>query len=267
MPYKMNQLVDEREFRRHNAKERNYMKGLRERGLLIEIDNIAVDAEQLVLRTFQCNSDYCVRCTGNGGAKQFAGSCCTDLQVDLTADEKQKLLEMAKLARRKLNLNRTDPLNEIVDRVLRDRFTEIDEDDGELSLLHRKSGRCVLSWMDGGTLRCSINTLTDRLGISLTEYKPDPCYLFPLHYSEFDKGHYILSVLSSDTRDWIDQHACVGKLKCLRVPEPGAPPAHVFLRGEIEHLLGKKFYRELDRLAQPILEDYFGKVATNGRRR
>lgn len=255
MAYKINPVVDEAEYDRHHNQERFYADMLRERGLLLELDNILVDAEQLVLRTFQCNTNYCVRCTGSGKGKTFRGSCCTDLQVDVTVKEKQKLFQLAKMAEAKLTLGPKDPLRRVVDDILADRIIELN-DEHELVLEHKKNEACIMSWMDGSTLRCSINSLCTELDLDLTEYKPDPCFLFPLHYGQVGANDFLLSVLCTETRDWIGQHAIVGKLACLRKPEPGSPPAYEFLRGEIEYVFGKRFYRDLDMAARPILKEY-----------
>jgi hypothetical protein len=265
MQYQVSQRVDELEFRRHHTREVHYIGELREKELLLEIDNVAVDAEQLVLRTFQCNTNYCVKCSGMNGTKEYKGSCCTDLSVDLTDPEKEKLVEMARLAKQRLRFEPRDPIGRIVELLLMDEFSETN-DEHEDVLRHRSDGRCIMSWIEEGTLRCSINTLCHRLGLSVEEFKPDPCYLFPLHYSEYSRNRFLLSILCEETRYWIGQHACVGKLACLRKPEKGAPPAYVYLRGEIEHIFGKQFYLELDRQAQPILENYSAeKVAVNGK--
>lgn len=257
MSFKINRSVDALEFSRHHPREVHYMNQLRERGMLLQVDNIAVDVEQLVLRTFQCNTNYCVKCTGgNGdGRKSYKGSCCTDLSVDLTEPEKTKLKEMARLAKRKLTFGPRDPVGKIVDLVLNDKISEVNEDHEDV-MKHRADDRCIMSWMDGDTLRCSINTLCYKLGLSIEEYKPDPCYLFPLHYSEYARNEFLLSVLSSETRYWIGQHACVGKLACLRKPERGAPPAYQYLRGEIEYTFSKQFYVKLDAMARPLLEKH-----------
>lgn len=263
MPFKLNESVDRLEFERHHNTEDQYIEELRERGLILDIDNVTVDAEQLVLRTFQCNTDYCVKCKGTGSAKEFKGSCCTDLQVDMTRPEVDKIVEMGKLARAKLNLPKSHPLSEIVDRILGHRITEI-SDENELHLIHRRNERCVMSWMEGDTLRCSINTLCDRLGLDLIEFKPDPCFLFPLHYTEYRKGAYLVSLLTKETESWIEQHSIVGRLRCLSKPEPGAPPAYVSLRYELEYIFGKKFYRELARQAKPILAEFADAASRNG---
>jgi hypothetical protein len=253
MAYRFNREVRAQDYIRHNVQERKYIDDLRDRGLLIELDNILADGEQLVLRTFQCNTSYCVRCTGSSSTREYKGSCCTDLMVDVTPFEKTKLTELAERARSEIKFTSGDPVGKIVDLVLRDRYTEVNEDEEE-ELLHRKNGACIMSWMDGnGQLRCSINTLVYKLGLDIEEFKPDPCYVFPLHYAEVGLDQVILTVLSEETRFWIEQDKCVSRLRCLRMPEPGSPPTYQFLRGEIEYLLGKPFFRELDHRAQDIL--------------
>ena len=264
MPFRVNKVVDEAEHVRHNTQEQYYISQLRERGMILEVENILVDAEQLVQRTFQCNTNYCVRCSGSGSGKEYKGSCCTDLQVDITPSEKAQLVEMAKLARRKLKFTKTDPVGKVVDRVLADKFTEISEEH-ETLFLHKRNGACAMSWMDvTGRLRCSINTLCEKLDLTLTDYKPDPCFLFPLHYAQIGKDQYLVTVLSEETRFWIEQHPDVAKVKCLRIPEPGSPPAYVFLRHELEYIFGKRFYRKLDEMAQPLLKSYYEEQRKNG---
>jgi hypothetical protein len=235
------------------------MDMLRKRGLLIEIDNILVDGDQLILRTFQCDTNYCVRCTGAGAAREYKGSCCTDLQVDITGEEKDRLIDMANQARLKLPLKRNDPLTKVIDGILADKVTETNAEH-EMMFRHKENGACAMSWIDSaGQLRCSINTLCERLGLDLRHYKPDPCFLFPLHYAQIGRDRFILTVLSEETRYWIEQHQAVTKLRCLRSPQRGSPPAYQFLRGEIEYLLSKRFFEELERRAEPILEAFLAR--------
>ncbi len=256
MAHRLNRSVRAQDFLRHSLQEHKYLKDIRERGLLLEIDNILVDAEQLVLRTFQCNTNYCVQCTGSSATREYKGSCCTDLMVDVTGDEKTRLRELAEKARAELDLPADGQLGKIVDRVLNDKFTEINED-GEEELLHRDTGACTMSWIDEtGQFRCSINSLVYKMNLKIEEYKPDPCYIFPIHYTEVGVDTYLISVLSEETRFWIEQDKCVGRLRCLRKPEPGSPPAYQALKGELEYLVSEDFYRELDIKAQDILKRF-----------
>jgi hypothetical protein len=256
MAHSLNRSVRAQDFVRHSVQEHKYLQNLKERGLLLEIDNILVDAEQLVLRTFQCNTNYCIQCTGSSATREYKGSCCTDLMVDITRDEKSKLKELAEKARGELELPADGQLGKIISRVLDDEYTEVNED-GEEELRHRESGACTMSWIDEtGQFRCSINSLVYKMGLSIEDYKPDPCYVFPLHYTEVGVDTYLISMLSEETRFWIEQDKCVGKLRCLRKPEPGSPPAYQFLKGELEYLVNEEFYRELDVKAQDVLKRF-----------
>jgi len=254
MAFKVQSEIIEGDHARHHIRERKYVQALRDKGLLIEIDNLLIDAEQLVLRTFQCNTNYCVSCSGGRGGKEYSGSCCTDLHVDVNKAEQAKIHELAEMAKSKLGIDASDPLYAIGERVLREDYTEID-DDGDEILQHRKNGSCVMSWMDStGQLRCSINSLVEKLELNLTDYKPDPCFIFPLHYAEFGEGQHIITLLTEETRPWVEQHEAVTKLRCLSEPEPGSPPAYEFLRWELDYMLGDGFYEAFHKLAKPILD-------------
>lgn len=260
MSYRINPRIAASEVERHHAAERRHVADLRERGLLFEIGGVDVDAEQLVLRTFQCDTAWCLRCGEEEGARKYKGSCCTDLQVDLTGDEKARIVELARRAQESGLLRPREPIAHVVTRVLEGEFTEITDDHSE-ALLHRKSGGCVLSVIEGaGTpagprLRCAINSLTARLGLPLEDYKPVPCYLFPLHYTHYSEDRYLLSLLTEETRYWIGQHPLVGKLRCLKKPDPKAPRAYESLRWEIEQCFGVEFYRELKACAEALLRE------------
>ncbi len=253
MKHPLNPSVDLAEHHRQHPLERRFIEGLRNAGRLIEIGNVHVDAERLVFRAFQCNTSYCVKCSGKNGLTKYQGSCCTDLQVDLTEDEKRRIEDLAARAKANPKILAEDSIREIVGKVLAGEVSETDENH-DLIFKHREDGRCVMSWLDGsGQLRCSINTMVERLGLAIEDFKPNPCYHFPLHYLEYEPGVYLMTLLSEETRHWAQQHRTVTKLICLRKPEPGAPSAYLFLRREIEHLFGEAMYAALDREAQAML--------------
>lgn len=253
MPYRINARIDEQNHYRCHAPESHYIEELKKRGGLIQLDNIMIDAEQLVRRTFQCDVNWCLRCSGEGAAKKYKGSCCTDLEVDLTGYEIEKMQELGRLAEQNLSFPAHDPVGAIVRRLTGGSFIEKTEK-GEMAIDHLPSGRCPLSWMERGVFRCGINTLCLALKLPLSEYKPDPCYIFPLHYVEYKPGAYFLTIVTPETYKWIGADAYVAKLSCLRKPQPGAPPAYAFLKGEIILCLGEKFYAALTRAARPFLE-------------
>lgn len=247
MPFKLNSYVSEQNHLRCHATERQYMADLEKRGLLLRIDNMLVDAEQLAQRTFQCDSGYCLRCSvSDSGASKYKGSCCTDLQVDITEEEADRVRELGRMARAELKLAPSDPLSKVVDRLVRDDFTERSPKH-DLIFKHLPSGRCALSWMTpGGSLRCGINSLCMALERPLVEFKPDPCYLFPLHYAEPIPGQFFITLVTAETYQAIGADAYVTKLRCLARPQPGSPLAYTFLRNEITHCFGAEFYERME---------------------
>ena len=255
MGFKINPYVEEQNHIRSHTAEQFYIDQLREDDLLLDLDNVAVDIDQLFFRTFQCNTQWCVRCGKEDGIKQYKGSCCTDLEVNITPVEKKRLVELAGLADRQLDLADDDPVGKIVERVNSDQFTEI-TDGGELAFKHLRSTRCSMSWIDDdGILRCGINTMAERLKVNLTDYKPEPCFLFPLHYVEHAPGRYFVTVICKETYTWIGADKYVTKLRCLRKPEPGSPPAFTFLEHELTYCFGKDFYHQLETASRHYLDD------------
>ncbi|MEN6624741.1 MAG: hypothetical protein ABFD69_00780 [Candidatus Sumerlaeia bacterium] len=254
MPYRINDFMLSENHRRAHAPESHYIDQLRRKGHLIEVDNVQIDAEQLVLRPFQCDTTWCTRTTGEPTSRQFKGSCCTDLQVDITAHEISKIRELARIAEQRLAMGIGDPMLPIVRRIRDGKFTET-VDRGDVAFKHLGSSRCSLSWLNSnGVLRCAINTLCDRLGLPLEEFKPEPCYLFPLHYVEAIPGHYFFTLISGDTYDFIGADHHTAHLKCLRKPKPGALPAYKALKGELILCLGAEFYQRLEEAAAEFLE-------------
>lgn len=255
MPYRINPRIEEQNHLRSHATEACYVEQLRGRGRLIEIENIAVDAEQTVFRRFQCDSNWCLRRSGNGARCQYKGSCCTDLQVELTAHERQQLLELAQRARHHLSLPARHGARRAMNRLLEDQVFEV-TDKGELIFASLSSGRCPLSWLDGGsTLCCSINTVCEDLQLDLRQFKPEPCFLYPLHYVEYRPGRYFLTLITPETCEAIGADRYTARLRCLNRPQPGSPPALVSLRAEIELCFGQGFYQQLFRAARPWLRE------------
>lgn len=261
MPYRIHEFMLDENHRRAHAPEIHYLDLLRQRGRLIEIENIQIDAEQLILRSFQCDTAWCVRASGEPASRQFKGSCCTDLQVDVTTHEAAKLRELAVIAEERLSMGIGDPLLPVVRRLRDDKFIER-VDRGDIAFRHLGSARCSLSWLTtAGVLRCGINTLCEKLQLPLQEFKPEPCYLFPLHYVEADPGRYFFTLITNDTYEYIGADRHTAFLKCLRKPKPGSPPAYQSLKYEITLCLGEEFYEKLEQAAAEFLETKTGSRA------
>lgn len=255
MSFEINSYVERQNHFRCHAAERHYMEDLDSRGMLLTIDNVSFDTEQLLLRTFQCDTAWCMRCKKSDGKNKYKGSCCTDLQVDITAEEVARIQELGRLAQKKLKFSKTDPVGKIANRMTKGSFTEV-TDQGELAFRHLPSSRCSLSWLAAdGRLMCGINSLCYAMDVPLSRFKPDPCLLFPLHYVEHEPGKFFLTLISKETYKWIGADEYVSKLRCLRKPAPGSPPAYAFLRDEIIHCFNADLYERLEEAAVTILNE------------
>lgn len=254
MTYQINPYVKEQNHHRFHAAEGHYIGQLESRGGLIRLGNVAVDAEQLILRAFRCDSAWCLRTVDQDGVKTLKGCCCTDLEVDVTATEVGRLRELGKKALEKLEFKPRDPLGEIAKRMSSGTLTEVTES-GDTAFIHLRGRRCPLGWVTReGSLRCGINALCAELGLPLNHYKPDPCFLFPLHYVEHLPGEYFITAVCKESHRAVGADAYVTRLRCLRKPAPGWPPALISLKWEIIQCLGEAFYRALAAAAIPILE-------------
>lgn len=254
MAYKINRYVHEQNHYRFHTPERHYIQELEARGGLIRLDNVAVDAEQLVQRAFVCATHWCLRTVEEDGTRHYKGSCCTDLEVNVTPEETERLRQLGRIALEKLTFTPRDPLGEIARRLAEGRFTEL-TDCGETAFGHLRNGRCPLGIITRqGTLKCAINCLCQSLELPLTEYKPDPCFLFPLHYVEYAPGQFFVTVVCEQSHRAVGADTFVARLRCLRKPQPGAPPAFIALKYELIHCFGADFYRALAAAALPILE-------------
>lgn len=254
MAYQVNPYIKEQNHRRFHAAERNYIAQLEARGGLIRLENIDVDAEQLVLRAFRCDSRHCLRQVEKDGAKHLKGCCCTDLQVDVTETELERVRELGRLALEKLKFAARDPQGEIARRMADGKLYEVTEG-GDTAFIHMKSGRCPLGFLTReGALYCGINALCRQLELPLAHYKPEPCIMFPLHFVEHLPGRYFVTVVCEETWKVIGSSKIVANLRCLRKPQADAPPAILSLKYEIIAAFGEELYKALAAAAAPYLE-------------
>lgn len=253
MAYTINRHIERQNHLRAHSSEIQYVRALEQRGKLMRLDNVDVDVEQLLERCFQCDTQWCLKCKGKGADKEYKGSCCTDLQVDVTETEIERIRELGRRVEEKLDIDKKDPLYKPLRNMLKDDFHGT-TDAGEPILAHNHQGRCSLSWIDtDGSLRCSINTMCQRTGLDLMYYKAEPCFLFPLHYVEYEPGRFFLTLISEETKDAIGADTHTARLKCLKKPQPGSPPAYEFLKYEIILCFGEALYDQLVKEAEARL--------------
>lgn len=256
MPFVLDPHINLQNHIRASAPELRYVEILRERGALLTLDNVWVDCEQLLMRAFQCDSTYCLRAKGKGADRTYTGCCCTDLQVEVTPDEVEKLRELGRTAAERLDPAPTSQLGKLVQRLNEGEITER-TDKGELIFKHLGSSRCPLSVFDKhGQLLCGINTLCAQLERPLPIYKPEPCFIFPLHYAEPLPGKYLVTLVTLETYRYIGADKYTSQLRCLKKPQPGAPRAWRALKHELILCFGEAFYEQLVPAATDWLREH-----------
>jgi len=229
-----------------------YVQKLAERNELLVIDNIAVDAPNLVLRRFACDTRHCVRVEERNGRPWFCGSCCTDLVVELAEPERERLERLASVYLRRFPRG----LRSVRAVAQKIRGGEIiaysQKDEPILDDLH--TNRCVLSYLDRqGVLRCTVNTMVEALGLRSEDYKPDACLAFPIHYVDYEPDRWFVTVINRQNYRPLGVARETASVRCLTRPLRDAPPAYVTLRRELEHLWGKRFWQQLDHHARRLL--------------
>lgn len=223
--------------------ERAYVRGLIDDGDAIEIDNVVVDARELIERRFICDTLHCLRVKKND---RLRGSCCTDLEVNLTPNEIQHLKDVAERYLDSPAAQTGGMAGQIARRIIEgDKVIDINHL-GEKRLTHNKKKVCSLGFIDDdGRLLCALNAFADGIGEELPLVKLPTCYLFPLHYVEYEKGRFLLTLISEANYESLEGAYEVARLRCARKPPKDAPRAYESLRGEIEFTLGKSFYRRM----------------------
>src|SRR5215831_4284023 len=75
----------------NEAPWRHYVDSLQGRGLLLLIDGIMVDCEAMFRTRFQCDTRICAGIDRDPETE----SCCTDYHVEITPEEKERIVAHA----------------------------------------------------------------------------------------------------------------------------------------------------------------------------
>jgi hypothetical protein len=249
MAFKINETITNEDRVRAVLPEVAYIEKLKEMGEALFIDNVLIDAPQLIERRFICDTLHCMRRTGKHG--HCKGSCCTDLEVNITPNE---VLQMRRLAKKYLASSAAAPESPeyaVAKRVMEGDGWMDQNYRGEPTITHSKKNVCSLGHVDGeGRLLCAVNAMAAALGDPIAKWKLITCYVFPLHYIEYEEGRYLLTVLCRENHESLDAAPDIGRLRCINRPPKDAPPAYESLRGEIECLFGARFYTRLAEAAK-----------------
>ena len=254
MPFHARKEINDADFHRTHASEQGYVQKMRERGMIIDIDNVAVDVRELIKRRFSCNTLSCVEKNKRNGKRRYSSSCCTDLTVHVAPGEAENirdLFEQASPLREEL----PSRIRKVMDRVLEDDFTH-HSNELELCLDDFENNTCVLSYLNpgNGALSCSIDFLCEKLGLPVMTYKAIPCIDFPIHVCEYEPARQLLTLMAPANYKLLGGSKEVINLACIRKQPADGPPAYQFLRQTIVNRFGEKFYELLDRQAQPFLK-------------
>ncbi|HKN01371.1 MAG TPA: DUF3109 family protein [Candidatus Binataceae bacterium] len=211
---------------------RRYIDALKGRGLLATVDGIMVDAGALFETRFRCDTRTCAGIDRDHSTE----SCCTDYQVEITPEERNRIVANG------------DEIIALLHRYDGDRVTagrKVTEFFGESNqtLLVKEKGRCGFSYRDGqGQLRCGIHSLALEKGVPVASIKPLTCVLFPLVVYRFETGETFLTAISRDTASLLEAENDL-LLPCLKMQQ--GDPMFAECRMAIEAGFGEAFYNRL----------------------
>lgn len=216
----------------NEAPWRRYIRALEERGLLVDVDGIRVDAGALFKTHFRCDTKLCAGIDRSPGTE----SCCTDYDVEITPEERERIVENADAVIELLS--RHDGKRVTPERGIAEFF-----DESHSISLAKERERCAFSYRDeGGQLRCGLHSLALEKGIPVASIKPLACVLFPIVIYRFENGETLLTATSRETsslfgreKDW--------QLPCLRTER--GHPMFMECRMAIEAGFGEVFYQRL----------------------
>jgi len=231
----------ERWLRDYNeAPWRRYVESLRERGLLAIVDGIMVDAGAIFQTRFQCDTRSCASMDRGADIE----SCCTDYHVEITPEEKERIVANA------------GGIFELLGRFEGDRIgphRKIDEffEESHSIALAKEKGRCAFSYRDAsGMLRCGLHSLALEKGVPVASIKPLTCVFFPLVVYRFENGQTLLTAISDETGDLMEGEKDTN-LPCLRMKK--GDPMFVECRMAIETGFGSAFFEHLSAAAREFL--------------
>ncbi len=221
---------------------RRYVQGLAQRGELVQIDGVMIDAGALFSTRFRCDSKTCAMPDRPAGVE----SCCQEYFVNLTLEERDRIVAHADdvIAL----LSRKDPARVKPDRAIASFF-----DDRNTIELAKEDNRCAFSYRDeGGQLWCGLHSLAMEKNWPIHSIKPVTCSLFPLMVFRFDNGDILLSANTAEV-----ERMFAGTREPLALPcllKQAGDPMYIECRDAIELAFGQPFYERVARAAARYLE-------------
>ena len=221
----------------NEAPWRRYIDSLRGRGLLMDVDGILVDCQAMFRTRFHCDTRLCAGIDRD----PETDSCCTDYEVEITPEEKERIVANA------------DGVLELLSRCDAGRvnthrsISEFFEESHSISLAKEK-GRCVFSYRNPeGQLRCGLHSLALEKNVPVASIKPLTCVFFPIVVYRFENGDTLLTTISRDTSGLMEG-AKDTQLPCLRVQKGDL--MFMECRTAIETGFGPVFFAHLSAAAE-----------------
>jgi hypothetical protein len=216
----------------NEAPWRKYIKSLDEKGLLLNVDGILVDASAMFETRFRCDTRTCAARDRSSETE----SCCTDYHVEIIPEEKEHIVAHAPEIIALLNRYESDRVP--LERDIENFFEE------SLSIsLAKEKGRCGFSYRDAaGQLRCGLHSLALEKNVPIASIKPLTCVFFPVVVYRFENGDTLLTAISDDTADLMEGEKD-SALPCLRMPQ--GDEMFKECRTAIETGFGKAFFEHL----------------------
>lgn len=227
----------------NEAPWRRFVHSLEQRGDLVTVDGIMVDAGGLFRTRFRCDSKIC----SLPGREPEVESCCQEYDVEITPAERDRIVAQA-----------ADVIEFLASkepaRVKRGRKIESFFKDAHTIELAKEDGRCAFSYRDStGQLWCGLHSLALEQGMALAAIKPIACILFPLVVCRFENGDTLLTSTSSETERLFDGAKESNKLPCLKLQT--ADPMFMECRTAIEVAFGSQFYERLCAASERFLNN------------
>jgi hypothetical protein len=198
---------------------------------IVEVGSILVD-EKVLTTHFACVPE---RCSPVRGRRNWR-SCCTDVYVTLSSDEKRRLARMREELGRHLSC-REPRLECSVDDFYLDK---------EGDALCQPGGRCVFSEVDGrGRIRCHLHKFAKLHNILRSEIQPYTCRIFPLLLILLNSGRILLTVLNKSNYKAFNTYS-PKSFPCLA--DPSLPPLVESMADTLDWLFTKGFAHELSML-------------------
>lgn len=230
---------------------KNYIEELRRVGRLVEIDGVAIDGESMFRRRFRCDPRTCAPGVKPGTKERWRESgqksCCAELTVDLTAEERAALEarwgEVSGWLGAQDSYFRGRPLSDMLELG----------DDYEWSL-RKRGGRCIFAIRDREWgLRCGIHAACLALDIPVRDVKPVTCDTFPLLIIDLEPGRFYLGAhdddvdgLASISDDGVEPFPCL-------VTKRKGPRMFESMGDVIRSYFGDAFYERLAGEAEAYL--------------